>query len=228
MNILIIEDDEVWQQQVHLMLDKLPENQVEFASTLTEARVKLNTFRPHLVVADVILPDGLSFELFQAIEHIGPIIFMTAFASHKTLNQALQLPNSTFVVKPFHELTLLAAIRLLMKAESVSKTSKTLEVLGKFRQKVMLPYEAIVYVEADGNYMKIYTTDKIYSYKSSLKELIALLDDRFLQIHKSFLVNTAFVNRVDLTEGVVLVKRNELPIGRAYRPVTIARLAQTM
>lgn len=229
MNILIVEDDEVWLQQMQLMLDELSDSQIEFASTLAETRSKLETFRPHLVIADVMLPDGLSFELFQSLELSYPIIFITAFASHKALEQALQLPQSTFVVKPFHQLTLLATIRLLMKAESASqKNGEILKVLGKFRQKIMLPYEAIVYVEADGNYMKIYTTDKVYSYKSSLKELVAILDDRFLQIHKSFLVNTAFVNRVDLTEGVVLVKRNKLPIGRAYRPVTLARLAQTM
>lgn len=73
MNILIIEDDEVWQQQLHLMLDELPDSQIYFSTDLTDARVKLEAYPPHLVIADVVLPDGLSFELFQRPDRTYPI-----------------------------------------------------------------------------------------------------------------------------------------------------------
>ena len=229
MNILIIEDDIVWQTQLQLMLEELPSVQLIFAATMDEAQAKLQTQPTQFVIADIMLDEGLSFELFQAASRTYPIIFMTAHANHQFLDRSLALPQTTFLVKPFHQLTLLAAIRSLTKCpDLLSQKQNQLTVLGKFKQKIGLSYADIVYVEADGNYMKIYTTDKVYSYKSSLKELLTVLDERFLQIHKSFVINTAFVNRMDLTAGVVVVKRHELPIGRAYRRLSIARLAQRM
>ncbi len=228
MDILIIEDDDVWQQQLELMLDKLPEACLKFAGTLQEARSELLAHPPHLVVADIMLTDGFVFELFNDATRPYPIIFMTAYASHNLLDQALKVPDSTFIVKPFHGLTLIAAIKTMMKTQSASEpnTAKQLEVLGKFKQKILLSYEAILYIEADGNYMKVFTSEKVYSYKSSLKDLTAALDDRFLQIHKSFIVNTAFVRRLDLTAGIVVTQGKTLPIGRAYRRQTITRLTK--
>lgn len=228
MDILIIEDDEVWQQQLMMMLDTLPEVQMDFTPTLEEARQKLLAHSPHLVISDIILSDGVAFQLFNEPTRSYPIIFMTAHASHQFLNQSLQPPNSTFLVKPFHELTLIAAIRSLVKTETIPEPNKLrqLEVLGKFKQKISLSYEAILYIEADGNYMKVYTADRVYSYKSSLKNLTAALDERFLQIHKSFIVNTVFIKRMDLTAGIVVTQGKTLPIGRAYRRNTVARLTK--
>lgn len=228
MDILIIEDDKVWQQQLELMLDDLPEVRLDFAGTLEEARTKLLTRPPHLVVSDILLTDGIGFRLFTNTDRTYPVIFMTAYASHLLLDQALQISNSTFIVKPFHGLTLIAAIRAMVKPGTVTKLGapKQLEVLGKFKQKIALAYDAILYIEADGNYMKVYTTDRVYSYKSSLKNLTATLDDRFLQIHKSFIVNTDFVKRMDLTAGIIVTHGKTLPIGRAYRRNTIARLTR--
>jgi len=229
MNILLIEDDEVWQQQLYVMLEEFIDTKIDLASTLEEARYKLANHTPDLIIADIILADGLVFQLFSDPIRTYPIVFMTSHASHQLLDNALQLPKTAFMVKPFHALTLIGAIRSLTKTETIAtNTENKLEVLGKYKQAISILYDNILYVEADGNYMKIYTADKVYSYKSSLKELLAVLDKRFLQIHKSFIINTHFVNRVDLTAGVVVVKRNELPIGRAYRRLTIDRLSQTM
>ena len=91
---------------------------------------------------------------------------MTAHANHQFLDRSLALPQTTFLVKPFHQLTLLAAIRSLTKCpDLLPQKQNQLTVLGKFKQKIGLSYADIVYVEADGNYIKIYTTDKVYSYK---------------------------------------------------------------
>lgn len=225
MDILIIEDDETWQQQVSLMLEELPNVQLDFAATLEEARSKLQIRPPHLVIADVLLRDRLSFDLFQTPSRSYPVIFITSFTSPSFLSRALTFPSTTFLVKPFHALTLLAAIQSLRKVEMPSEQNKIV-VLGKFKQKIALSFKDIMYIEADGNYVKICTINTIYSYKSALKELSAILDSHFLQIHKSFIVNTSFVNRMDLSVGIVLVKGKALPIGRAYRQQTITRLTE--
>lgn len=228
MDILIIEDDVIWQQQLELMLDVLPQVRLDFAVTLEEARSKLIARPPDLVIADVLLTDGISFELFHNLSSSYPIIFITSYASQQFLDQSYQLPDSIFIVKPFHGLSLIAAIKTMMKRQtaSVPNTGKHLEVLGKFKQKISLSYDTILYIEADGNYMKIATADRIYSHKSSLKNLTEALDDRFLQIHKSFIVNTTFVKRLDLTVGIVVTQGKALPVGRAYRRQTIEQLTK--
>ena len=50
MNILIIEDDPVWQTQLQLMLEELPSVQLIFAATIDEAQAKLQTQPTQFVI----------------------------------------------------------------------------------------------------------------------------------------------------------------------------------
>lgn len=230
MNILIIEDDEVWRQQIDLMLEELPTAQIDFANTLVSARLKISTNTPDLVITDIVLADGLIFELFGITPPAYPVVFMTSYASHQLLDRALLFPKTAFIIKPFHTLTLIAAIKALTKKEILiaGDSNKKLKVLGKYRQIISIPYDNIIYIEADSNYVKIYTIDKMYSYKSSLKDILVKLDDHFLQIHKSFVINTNYVKRMNLSMGVVYITAKSLPIGRAYRKQAVEKLSKVL
>lgn len=223
MKVLIIEDDEVWSQQLALMLNDLPNAQLAFATSIATTRTKLADFLPDVVIADVLLADGLAFELFNSSKRTYPIIFMTAHANQRWLEQSLDLPHATFIVKPFHTLTLIAVIRSLIEKMPFVE-EKSIEVLGKFKQKLQIPLGEITHVEADGNYMKLYTANKVYSHKSSLKELMSKLDERFVQIHKSYIININYAKRIDLSIGEIYMSGKPLPIGRAYRQQAVQEL----
>lgn len=80
---------------------------------------------------------------------------------------------------------------------------------------VRINFEDVRYIEADKNYVKIYTTRETITTQATLKQLAAALPpNRFMQIHRSYLVSLAHVTGFD--RRVVYLSDGQLPIGEAY------------
>lgn len=78
---------------------------------------------------------------------------------------------------------------------------------------VKLRFEDIIYLEADANYTQVFTTDKKYIIRSSMKELQEKLDDkRFARVHKSFLINLEKIESIQADS--IQIDGKEIPIGR--------------
>ena len=93
---------------------------------------------------------------------------------------------------------------------------------------VKLPLEEILYFEAEGNYIRLYTDAGEYRFRDTLSAIEnALSDSGFVRIHKGFLVNQSSVRKLtseeaDLRNGV------RLPIGRTYSEAARRRLMRYM
>lgn len=60
-----------------------------------------------------------------------------------------------------------------------------------------VPREAVRWVEADGDYLRVHTAERSYRIRGPMKAFLRRLDDeRFLRIHRSTLVNVDFVREV--------------------------------
>ena len=89
--------------------------------------------------------------------------------------------------------------------------------LGIGRKKTYrLNLNDILYVEALGDYVKIYTTDRMIISYHSMKNIETLLSPRqFPRIHKSFIVS---LSKIELIEGnQVKLKDRYIPIGTNYK-----------
>lgn len=76
--------------------------------------------------------------------------------------------------------------------------------------------EDILYVQGLREYVNWYMTEEKLITLHSLQKLETLLaDEGFLRIHKSYLVNTSFVNTV--RHNALEVSGEKIPIGRSYR-----------
>lgn len=75
----------------------------------------------------------------------------------------------------------------------------------------------LIYVEACGKNCKLYTREQIHQVRIRLNELYQKLRPfSFLQTHRSFLVNPAYIYRIDF-ETVLLDDGTTLPVGRSKR-----------
>lgn len=85
------------------------------------------------------------------------------------------------------------------------------------RMSYTLPYRDILYLQSDMKYIRIYNThgghEQIYA---KLSDLEKLLGSGFLRIHKSYIVNTMYIEKIDKKEHLVYIKGGEcLPISQA-------------
>lgn len=101
MNILIVEDEQLAQERMQMLLkDYDPSiNVVACLESIEETVTWLNT-KPHpdLLLMDIHLSDGESFEIFKRTSTHKPIIFITAYENYAM--DAFSLFSIDYILKP--------------------------------------------------------------------------------------------------------------------------------
>jgi two-component system LytT family response regulator len=96
---------------------------------------------------------------------------------------------------------------------------------------VVIPTDEIIWIEAEDYYARIHATGRRTLVRLSLKSLADDLDAaRFVRVHRSAIVNLAFVRQLEpLASGdqrLVLSDGTELRVSRTYRPALDERLGR--
>ncbi|TDB67369.1 LytR/AlgR family response regulator transcription factor [Arundinibacter roseus] len=225
MNVLIIEDDPACRLRLQSMLEPLPVLRLTFVHTLSEARAHCCTTFPDLLISEINLSDGEIFSLLRELKPIFPIILITADPQAHILDLTLAIaPQSNLLIKPFHALTLLGIVKKLLTPFISTTTPNVFLIPGKFSHKKAIPFSDIQFIHAEGNYITIQTHHSAYTIKYSLRRAIKDLDARFVQVHKAFLVNMDYFNRLNLSTNEILINRKVLPVGRTFRKNIIDKL----
>ena len=92
---------------------------------------------------------------------------------------------------------------------------KTIKVLSR-RKAIEVPIDSITYIESLDNIVFLHLSDgrKIEN-KTPISKWQAILDSRFIRIHRAFLVNGDYVT--SKTKETIIVSGEELPISRKNR-----------
>jgi|GEM_PF-431294 len=89
--------------------------------------------------------------------------------------------------------------------------------------KAQIIKENIEYIESMGHYLYIHYRDTEFRIRKSMKEMLAeLASDTFIQIHKSFIVNTSYI--IKFNSQNVILSNATLPIGRSYKQIFIQEI----
>jgi two-component system OmpR family response regulator len=131
--ILVVDDEQSITDMVAMALE-LQGASVAVAHSGAEALRSVQTFRPHLVVLDVMLPDQDGFEV---LEHLRddrrsaetPVLFLTARGGLDDRLRGLTLGGDDYMTKPFSvEEMLLRINAVLRRAEGSEGTSSRVTV----------------------------------------------------------------------------------------------------
>jgi len=212
MTILLIEDEPLIARQLHKLVHQL-EPDALIDGPLASVQAICEYFhlheKPDLVISDIQLSDGVSFEAFQQIDLNVPIIFTTAYDEYAI--RAFKLNSLDYLLKPIDPDDLKAALAKYHRwaghpfdfngqfrqflAQIVEKPSNTLykrRFTGHYlRQIVSIPQEQVAYFLRDEIIYLITTTGQrlITDYKT-LDELEELVDPRhFFRANRQCLIN---------------------------------------
>ena len=109
MSIIIIEDEKPSARRLQRMLKIL---EVEAETMLHSVEESIDWFQnnehPDLIFLDIQLSDGLSFEIFEAIEIKSAVIFTTAYDEYAL--QAFKLNSIDYLLKPIDDEDLKIAV----------------------------------------------------------------------------------------------------------------------
>jgi DNA-binding LytR/AlgR family response regulator len=80
---------------------------------------------------------------------------------------------------------------------------------------VKVKYDDILWLKGDGNYTTLVARHSVFSVRNILKDFeTALPSDRFMRIHKSYIVQISEINAINTKE--IKVATDLVPVGRTY------------
>lgn len=229
LKILIVEDELVIAEDLKEILEELGYEVCGIAISSREALALIDEKSPDLALLDIQIKGGKDgIELAAEINenyHL-PFIMLTSHADIHTINRAKEVNPYGYLVKPFNEKEILAGIELAMANFSKERSRKKEEenshdfvlndslFIRTNGMLVKLKLQDIIYLEADANYTQVFVKNKKYVVRATLKELEGKLDpNRFVRIHKSYLINLAEIDSIQADS--VLISGKEIPLSRS-------------
>lgn len=189
-------------------------------TTFSEPRVGLEEIcrrKPDLVFLDIQMNSLNGLEIADRLPRECCFIFTTAYAEYAL--DGFYLDAVDFLHKPFsYERFEVAVEKALRRIRARRPSAPESLVVKQEYNNVSIPLADILYVEALGNYVKIVRASGGHVLtRTNLKAIMDLLPaDRFLRIHRSYVVPVASV--VSFTRSRVVLKGggDGLPVGAQY------------
>ena len=222
MQILIVEDEElaVKKLQKTLLAVDSTANVIGVTDSIKATVEWLNeNEKPDLILMDIELADGQSFEVFNLVDVKSPVIFTTSYDEYAL--KAFKVNSIDYLLKPVQKEELQAALqkyRQLHVAATDGKPDISLETLVKQLQQKLQPKEyrkrflvkhaqklvsveidEIAYFYSDGRLNFFKTTDnKKYVVDYTMDELEGMLDpEKYFRISRSFYVSVGSIEKID-------------------------------
>lgn len=254
LRVVIVDGDEAARRRLRLLIEsvEVPESVAE-AATAADAAREIGGVRPDLVFLDVDMPGASGIEPLRAAN--APCLAVVTAHPEVALAR-LELEAVDYLVRPLGReriATCLGRVRKRLAERRIAELA--LEIAGAAaairgavpvrgnglsshypdqmmirvrRRMFALPVADIAWIEGASQYSRVHAKGGEYLLSRSLASLECELDPaRFFRIHRSAIVNAAYVREVmsrgDGRYNVYLRGGEALPLGRARRE-TLHRL----
>ncbi len=225
--ILIVEDEQIIAENLRLILNEYGYNNVDVAIDDQETIDLFNQTPYDLVLMDINLGDFSSVDGIDLIKQLSKtynfvFMYVTANADEKTIDKAKETTPLGYIIKPFINTSIYANVEMALnriKKEEIFTYSNQ-----GMQYQILL--SDIMYLEADGAYIIIYTSDnQSHFVRKSLSEFTELYTLPFIRIHKSYIVHKSHVQAH--SSQFVKVNDMKLPLGRAYKTSFLQKVKST-
>lgn len=186
--------------------------------------------KPDLVFLDVQMPKLNGFEMLELLDELPAVIFTTAFDEYAL--KAFDQHAVDYLLKPFSKDRFDHALdkyrERIPQTVPSQQTVEHLSIQYPLADRVViknggkihiLPYDDIYVIEADDDYVVVRTTQGAFAKKRTLGYFESSLpSDRFVRVHRSYLVNVKHVDRLEQRESqsysLFLRQGQEVPVSR--------------
>lgn len=222
---IIVDDDPVQREILKNCVAQIPDLRlVGSYPNAIEARIALQKREVDLIFLDVEMPEMSGLEFLQNFKDVPQVIMVTAKKQYAF--EAFEYDVTDYLSKPVDMDRFSSAVqRARYYEENLKRKKKESHIFIKSDGVlVKLNTHDILFVEAMGDYIKVHTENKRHIVHSTMKAFVAKLPEGFIRTHKSFIVNTEHVDRLE--ESSVFVKSKELPVSRNNKKLLIERISE--
>ena len=235
LRIAIVDDEAPARQVLREYLSSDPDIEVVAECANGFEAVKAVAERhPDLVLLDVQMPKLNGFEVLELVGREAAVIFTTAYDEYAL--RAFEVHAIDYLLKPFGKERLQKAIamarqRLTQTSAAVVSTQLAIDARppGAWISRIVIrdgasvhviPLDKVDYAEAQDDYVSVHSGDKSLLKEQSMADLERQLDpQRFVRIHRSYLLNLDRLARIELAAKdariAILRDGRQLPVSRS-------------
>lgn len=218
---VIIEDEVPAQEILRTFIAKT--DWLSLAGVFNDAVEALDYLRSNevnLLFLDIQLPSLTGLQFLRTLSDPPAVIITTAYSEYAL--DAFEIHVMDYLKKPFSFERFLKAVNRYPEFASKSGAGRTTKVVeqgfgffnvNKTMKKVM--FDDLLYVESMREYIYLHTTKGKVVTKMSTHEIESILGEKFLRIHRSFIVNIDKITAFNAEE--VFLDTKSIPIGVSYK-----------
>lgn len=223
MNYIIVDDEPLAHELIQEFCGMLPHLELkQNCYNALEAMEFLNHHNVDIMFLDLHMPKLSGFEFLKTLPKPPRVIVTTAYKEFAL--EGYELNIADYLLKPFSFDRLVKAVnKAIGPPTQVKERNMHLEAPIRFFVKGDKKYhqissEALLFIEAYGNYTKLYFENEMIISHESISYYEGFLPkNTFLRVHKSFLVA---VDKIKQIEGnKISILDHKVPIGQTYKSV---------
>ncbi|WP_262152433.1 LytR/AlgR family response regulator transcription factor [Chryseobacterium foetidum] len=228
MKALIVDDNDIARTTLAHLAKQVPNLTIvkEYDNAM-EAYNHLQKNHVDLIFLDIEMPEMTGIELTKALSGKETIIIFTSSKKDYAL-EAFELNIADYLLKPVMPARFLQAVSkaqaiLDSRKEDVEVTKDEFLFVRDSNITRRLKLDDIFYAEAMGDYVKFYTSEKMYAIHGTMKSAEERLPkDHFIRVHRSYIVS---VGKIDtLQDGGIMINGKFIPVADAYRKALNTRM----
>lgn len=185
-------------------------------TTVADATSVLHQQQFDLIFLDIHLPDQSGIDLIRSFPRPLPVIVTTAHAEFAA--DSYDLNVSDYLLKPYSfgrfARAINRALGVQLAQNSIAEERFIFLKVGHSMQR--FDYDTIDYIQAFGTYCKVFINQKVVVVNEIISQLENLLPrQKFLRIHKSYLMNLSKINSYNYRN--IVIGTTKIPLGASYR-----------
>ncbi|WP_445458333.1 LytR/AlgR family response regulator transcription factor [Flavobacterium sp. HNIBRBA15423] len=220
---LIIDDEPIAHDIIKGYCDMLPN--MELTKQCYDALEALDYLRNasvDIIFLDINMPKLKGFDFLKTLRNKPKVIVTTAYKEYAIEGYELEITD--YLLKPFSFERFLKAVTKATEDKKKSETSIQTKVssdeerifLHTNKKHIQVKISEILYVQAEGNYVKVVFVDKSIVIREKLSDVLQVLPtEKFIQVHKSYLVAKKHIDKIEGNR--ITIDKHIIPIGKLYK-----------
>lgn len=234
--VLIVDDELMARTLLEDYVSKIPVlHLVASCANAMDARSMMQNHKIDILLTDIEMPEISGVDFVKNLPYQPSIIFTTAYSQYAIDGYELNVID--YLLKPISFSRFFSAVNKALKRieflnqnaqqnnnkESASPEQRNYIMVKADRRLYKVNFDDLIYVEGQQEYVTFHTKQRNITALYSLKNLIdELPSDKFVRVHKSFIVSVAHIEIVE--QSSLIVAGQELPLGPSFRDTVLAKL----
>jgi DNA-binding LytR/AlgR family response regulator len=193
-----------------------------------------------ILFLDINMPDMTGLDMLKTLAHPPIVILTTAYSEHSL--EAFDLGVMDYLLKPIKFDRFLKAVNRVIdlkkpvhtppsvfspetlerlennhgKSERLEKNHSDFIFIKDGTTNYKINFDDLLYVQAYGNFAKVYSTKQTIVASTTMKHLEEELPEySFTRVHKSYIINIQKVSKIE--GNTVFIGKTEIPVGAVYK-----------